>query len=97
MTTRTKLKIVVQGPVESGAEFAERLEEICIELQKQFPRMNGGAPIIIPTSASDGRQTANIQFMLPVDEEYIDYQRKYEDAMREIEDLKDQLNNLQQN
>ncbi len=62
---KNNVRIIVQNLGETGAEYAKRLEEICEaikiqESQKVTPT------IMFMTSASDGRQTATIQFFTKI-------------------------------
>lgn len=54
--------MIVQGSLETAADFAKRLEKVCLVLSKKYKKTILNNPIIIVTSASDGRQTATIQF-----------------------------------
>ena len=58
---KNNIRMVAQLPLESASEFAKRLELICYNLSEEHKTIT--PPIIIPTSASDGRQTVTIQFM----------------------------------
>ena len=56
---KNHIRIIVQGNIETGEEFAQTLEAICAELSV---REQAIPQIAFMTSASDGRQTATIQF-----------------------------------
>jgi hypothetical protein len=61
---KNHIRIIVQGLNESSKDFARRLEEVCQELYDEFKdSLSFYAPSIsFMTTASDGRQTATIQF-----------------------------------
>lgn len=55
--------MVVQEGYEPASEFANRLEKICYDLSIIHKDKITMSPIVFLTSASDGRQTATIQFV----------------------------------
>ncbi len=55
--------MVVQYPGECAADFAKRLENMCQNLSIEFEDKIQMPPVIFLTSASDGRQTATLQFI----------------------------------
>ena len=55
--------MVVQSQDETAKEFAERLESICFDLSIEHKEKLNMPPIVFLTSASDGRQTATLQFV----------------------------------
>jgi hypothetical protein len=61
---KNHIRIIVQGPNQSGEEFASDLEHICNELATEHKEQLGGnvPQVQFMTTASDGRQTATIQF-----------------------------------
>lgn len=58
------IRIIVQGQNQSGEEFAADLENLCHNLHQKFKDQLGvNVPQVqFMTTASDGRQTATIQF-----------------------------------
>jgi len=58
------IRIIVQGQNQSGEEFAADLENLCHNLRQKFKDQLGGSTpqVQFMTTASDGRQTATIQF-----------------------------------
>ena len=54
---KIQIKIIVQELSETGSEFGQRLEQICNEMigESKFYELS-----VKFTTASDGRQTANI-------------------------------------
>ncbi len=60
---KNNIRMIVQGGGEVAHEFAKRLEMNCDKLQKKYASTIKSPPTVIMTSASDGRQTATIQFI----------------------------------
>lgn len=67
---KQRVRILVQENGETAAKFAERIEKFVDKLSKEFLNVNNHWPFQF-TTASDGRQTVNIQFLsdkLPAEE-----------------------------
>lgn len=62
----TQTTIVVQNLNENASYFAIRLSEETNRIAAQFGDQLFSPPVVLMTSASDGRQTANIQFFLSI-------------------------------
>jgi hypothetical protein len=60
---KNNIRMVVQSQCETAHEFAERLESICYDLSVKHKDKLHMPPIVFLTSASDGRQTATLQFV----------------------------------
>ena len=60
---KNNIRMVVQSQDETAKEFAERLESICFDLSIEHKEKLNMPPIVFLTSASDGRQTATLQFV----------------------------------
>lgn len=60
---KNNIRMVVQSQNETAKEFAERLESICYDLSIEHKDKLNMPPIVFLTSASDGRQTATLQFV----------------------------------
>ncbi|MEK6829118.1 MAG: hypothetical protein AABY15_03245 [Nanoarchaeota archaeon] len=77
---KNNIRIIVQDSTEPGAEFAKRLEKICEDPSKEFEETIIDFPNIHHmTTASDGRQTATIQFLtLEEGEEFVDDDEEFE-------------------
>lgn len=61
---KNNIRIIIQGSTEMGADFAERLEQICEKLSQEFKETIFGTPkVTCMSAAGDGRQTATIQFL----------------------------------
>jgi hypothetical protein len=60
---KNNIRMFVQERNEPAHEFAERLETICYDLSIEYKDKLQPPPIVFLTSASDGRQTATIQFI----------------------------------
>lgn len=65
---KTNIRIIVQNNEECAADFAERLEGICNDLAEEYKEHTDSVSIKFMTTASDGRQTATIQFFTQIDE-----------------------------
>lgn len=60
---KKNIRMVVQSQNETAQEFAERLESICNDLSVKYKDKMNMPPIVFLTSASNGRQTATLQFI----------------------------------
>mgnify|MGYP003555102435 FL=1 len=60
---KNNIRMIVQGGGECAEDFAERLERNCNQLSKKYASKIKSVPTVVMTSASDGRQTATIQFI----------------------------------
>lgn len=60
---KNNIRMVVQSVGEVASEFAARLEGICSDLSVKHKDKLNMPPIVFLTSASDGRQTATLQFV----------------------------------
>jgi len=60
---KTNIKIIVQDSGEEASIFAIRLEAICKQIVGEHEELvSGPASVSFMTTASDGRQTATIQY-----------------------------------
>lgn len=60
---KLNIRIIVQDYPESAGDFANRLETICNDILNVYSNTILAIPALTMTTASDGRQTATIQFV----------------------------------
>lgn len=65
--SKTIVEIIVQGKGEPSAEFADAINTA---LEKIYEKHSDSTPVVIPTSAQDGRQTVMIQWSVYEKKEY---------------------------